>query len=133
MMDECASGFAGHPGRYFIDRRGALGVMTGQYTLLEYQTTGFSPRCEGFCLNSVYGLPNQDLLWILRQEAVVLARSAQDSSRMHSKETRFTDAKCKGSHHKTSAEFKSSSFIANIYTSLIQSSRRACSTQIGGE
>jgi hypothetical protein len=70
----------GIPAGYFIDRRGALGVMTGQYTLLEHQTSGFSPRCEGFCLNSVYGLPNRDLLWILRQGAVVLARSAQDSS-----------------------------------------------------
>jgi hypothetical protein len=29
---------------YFIDRRGALGVMTGQRTLLEYQTAGFSSR-----------------------------------------------------------------------------------------
>jgi hypothetical protein len=38
------------PAGYFIDRRGALGVMTGQYTLLEYQTTGFSPGCEGFLL-----------------------------------------------------------------------------------
>jgi hypothetical protein len=44
---------------YFIDRRGALGVMTGQYTLLEYQTAGFSPGCEGFCLNSAYRLPIQ--------------------------------------------------------------------------
>jgi hypothetical protein len=45
---------------YFIDRRGALGVMTGQYTLLEYQTAGFSPGCErSFCLNSAYGLPIQ--------------------------------------------------------------------------
>jgi hypothetical protein len=35
---------------YFIDRRDALGVVTGQYTLLEYQTTGFSPGCEGFLL-----------------------------------------------------------------------------------
>jgi hypothetical protein len=35
---------------YFIDRRGASGVMTGQYTLLEYQMAGFSPRCEGFLL-----------------------------------------------------------------------------------
>jgi hypothetical protein len=33
---------------YFIDRRDALGVMTGQYTLLEYQTAGFSPGREGF-------------------------------------------------------------------------------------
>jgi hypothetical protein len=123
----------GIPAGYFIDRGGALGVMTGQYALLEYQTAGFSPRCEGFCLNSVYGLPNRDLLWIFRQGAVVLARSAQDSSRMHSKKTRFTDAKCEGSYHKTSTEFKSSSFIADIDTSLIQSSRRACSTQIGDE
>jgi hypothetical protein len=36
------------PAGYFIDRRGALGVMTGQYTVLEYQTAGFSPKCEGF-------------------------------------------------------------------------------------
>jgi hypothetical protein len=35
---------------YFIDRRDALGVVTGQYTLLEYQTAGFSPGCEGFLL-----------------------------------------------------------------------------------
>jgi hypothetical protein len=45
---------------YFIDRRSTLGVMTGQYALLEYQTAGFSPGCEGFfCLNSAYGLPNR--------------------------------------------------------------------------
>jgi hypothetical protein len=44
---------------YFIDRRGALGVMTGQYTLLEYQTAGFLPDAKGFCLNSAYGLPIQ--------------------------------------------------------------------------
>jgi hypothetical protein len=40
----------GIPAGYFIDRRDALGVMTGQYTLLEDQTAGFSPRCEGFLL-----------------------------------------------------------------------------------
>jgi hypothetical protein len=34
---------------------------------------------KGFLLNSIYGLPNQDPLWILCQGAVVLARSAQDS------------------------------------------------------
>jgi hypothetical protein len=38
------------PAGYFIDQRDALGVMTGQYTLLEYQTAGFSPKCEGFFL-----------------------------------------------------------------------------------
>jgi hypothetical protein len=103
------------PAGYFIDRRDALGVMTGQYTLLEYQTAGFSPRCEGFfCLNSVYGLPNRDLLWILRQGAVVLARSAQNSYRMHSKKIRTMDANAKRNHSSTSTEFKSSSFIADI-------------------
>jgi hypothetical protein len=80
------------PAGYFIDRRGALGVMTGQYTLLEYQAAGFSTKCEGFFLNSVYGLPNWNPL-ILRQRVVVLARSAQNSSRMHSKKTKFADAK----------------------------------------
>jgi hypothetical protein len=34
----------GVPAGYFIDRRGALGVMTGQRTLLEYQVVGFSPQ-----------------------------------------------------------------------------------------
>jgi hypothetical protein len=46
----------GIPAGYFIDRRGALGVMTGQYTLLEYQTAGFSPRCERVLL--------EQCLWI---------------------------------------------------------------------
>jgi hypothetical protein len=41
---------------YFIDRRGALGVMTGQRTLLEYQRQGFLPECEGFSL--------EQCLWI---------------------------------------------------------------------
>jgi hypothetical protein len=31
---------------YFIDQRGALGVMTGQRALLEYQTAGFSPQVQ---------------------------------------------------------------------------------------
>jgi hypothetical protein len=32
----------GSSAEYFIDRGGALGVMTGQRTLLEYQAEGFS-------------------------------------------------------------------------------------------
>jgi hypothetical protein len=40
----------GIPAGYFIDRRGALGVMTGQRALLEYQAAGFLPECEGFSL-----------------------------------------------------------------------------------
>jgi hypothetical protein len=50
MMEECANGFAEHPAGYFIDRGGALGAMTGQYTLLEYQAAGISTECEGFSL-----------------------------------------------------------------------------------
>jgi hypothetical protein len=50
MMEECVNGFAEHPTGYFIDRGDALGVMTGQYTLLEYQTAGFSTKCEGLSL-----------------------------------------------------------------------------------
>jgi hypothetical protein len=45
---------------YFIDRGGALGVMTGRRALLEYQTAGFSLRMRRvFRLNSAYGLPIQ--------------------------------------------------------------------------
>jgi hypothetical protein len=46
----------GIPAGYFIDQGGALGVMTGQYTLLEYQTAGFSPKREGVFL--------EQCLWI---------------------------------------------------------------------
>jgi hypothetical protein len=99
----------------FIDRRGALGVMTGQYALLEYQTAGFfSPSTKGFCLNSAYGLPNRDLLWILRQGAAVLARSAQDSSRMHSKKNKDHGCKREANHSSTSTEFKSSYLLPMI-------------------
>jgi hypothetical protein len=33
---------------YFIDQGDALGVMTGQHALLEYQAAGFSPQVRGF-------------------------------------------------------------------------------------
>jgi hypothetical protein len=46
-MEVYASGFVGHPGGYFIDCEGALGVMTGWRTLLEYQAAGFSSRMQG--------------------------------------------------------------------------------------
>jgi hypothetical protein len=89
MMKECASGFAEHPTGYFIDRGGALGVM-----IWPVRTVGipsgrvFPPGANGFLLDNAYGLPNWDPLWILRQGAVVLTRSAKDSSRMHSKKNR---------------------------------------------
>jgi hypothetical protein len=51
--------------------------MTGWCTLLEYQTTGFSPECEGFSLNSVYGSRIEDFLRIFCQGAVVFAYSAK--------------------------------------------------------
>jgi hypothetical protein len=76
----------------------------------------------------------RDFLWILRQGASALACSAQDSSRIHlKKKTRFTDANMKKNHRSASTEFKSSLFIADIQTSLIQSSQKACSAQIGDE
>jgi hypothetical protein len=44
VMEVCASGFAGHPGGYFISNESALGVMTDWRALLEYQAAGFSSR-----------------------------------------------------------------------------------------
>jgi hypothetical protein len=46
MMEEYASGIAGHPGGYFIDCESALGVMTGWRTFLEY------PNDRVFFLNA---------------------------------------------------------------------------------
>jgi hypothetical protein len=71
---------------YFIDRRDALGVMTGLYTLLEYQTAGFSPGCEGFLLEQCLRTANSGIFCgFLRQGVPVRAYLAQDSSRMRSK------------------------------------------------
>jgi hypothetical protein len=44
VMEVYASGFAGHPGGYFISCESALGVMTVWRALLEYQAAGFSSR-----------------------------------------------------------------------------------------
>jgi hypothetical protein len=50
----------GIPTGYFIDRRGALGVMTGQvHTVGIPNGRVFSRMRKGFCLNSAYGLPNR--------------------------------------------------------------------------
>jgi hypothetical protein len=51
--------------------------MIGWHTFLEYQTAGFSPECEGFSLNSVYGSRIEDFLRILCQEGVVFAYLAK--------------------------------------------------------
>jgi hypothetical protein len=52
-MEVYASGFAGHPGGYFIDYESALGVMTGWRTLLEYQAAGFSSRMRRVFIEQV--------------------------------------------------------------------------------
>jgi hypothetical protein len=83
------SGFAGHPGGYFIDCESALGVMTGWRTLLEYQTVGFSSRMRGFSLNSVYGSRIEDFLRIWCQGAGVFACSAKIKFRIRLKTVKF--------------------------------------------
>jgi hypothetical protein len=78
VMEEYASGFAGHPGGLFYwlwERIGSddwlayvIGIPSGRV---------FFPNAKGFSLNSVYGSRTEDFLWILRQEAIVLTYSAQ--------------------------------------------------------
>jgi hypothetical protein len=75
---------------YFIDRGSALGVMTGQRALLEYQAAGFSSRMRGIFV--LMDCRFEDLLRIMRQGASVLACSAQSSSRIRLRKTRFTYA-----------------------------------------
>jgi hypothetical protein len=58
VMDECASGFAGHPGRLFLlTQKSALGVMTGWRTLLEYQAAGFSSRMRRVFIERLLWIP----------------------------------------------------------------------------
>jgi hypothetical protein len=104
----------GIPAGYFIDRRDALGVMTGQYTLLEYQTAGFSPRCEGFLLEQCLWIAESGSSVDFAPRGIVLERSSQDSSRMHSKKIRTMDANAKRNHNNTSTEFKSSYLLPMI-------------------
>jgi hypothetical protein len=76
----------GIPADYFIDRRGALGVMTGQYTLLEYQMAGFFPDAKGFLLGQCLRIADSGIFCgFLRQGASVRVYSAQESFRIRSK------------------------------------------------
>jgi hypothetical protein len=76
----------GIPAGYFIDRRGALGVMTGQYTLLEYQTAGLFPDAKCFLLEQCLRIADSGILCgFLHQGASVRVYSAQESSRIRSK------------------------------------------------
>jgi hypothetical protein len=58
VMEVYASGFAEHPGGYFIDCESALGVMTGWRALLEYQATGFSSRMRRVFIKQCLWFPN---------------------------------------------------------------------------
>jgi hypothetical protein len=76
---------------YFIDRGSALGVMTGQRALLEYQAVGFSSR-----MRRVFVLMDcrfEDLQRILRQGASVFACSAQASSRIRLRKNKIHGCK----------------------------------------
>jgi hypothetical protein len=57
VMEVYASGFAGHPGSYFIDCESALGVMTGWRVLLEYQVAGFSSRMRRVFIEQCFLVP----------------------------------------------------------------------------
>jgi hypothetical protein len=123
----------GIPAGYFMDRRDALGVVTGQYTLVEYQTAGFSPRCEGFLL--------EQCLWIAESRSFMDFAPRVSCSRAFvsrqlpdafEEKIRFT-----GANSKDPSQYKQwiqkFLFIADDQTSLVQSSRKACSVQIGDE
>jgi hypothetical protein len=69
----------------------------------------------------------------LRQGASVLACSAQDSSQIRLRKNEIYGCKHEENHRSASIEFKSSLFIADIQASLIQSSQKAYSAQIGDE
>jgi hypothetical protein len=58
VMEVYASGFAEHPGGYFIDCESALGVMTCWRELLEYQATGFSFRMRRVLIKQCLCFPN---------------------------------------------------------------------------
>jgi hypothetical protein len=97
---------------YFIDRGSALGVMTGQRALLEYQAAGFSSR-----MRRVFVLMDcrfEDLLRILRQGASVVACSAQASSRVRLRRNKIHGCKHGKNHCSASTKIKSSLFIADI-------------------
>jgi hypothetical protein len=119
---------------YFIDRRDALGVMTGQYTLLEYQTAGFSPGCEGFLLEQCLRTADSGIFCGFCAKGHLFARiRLKTVPGCVQRENKIHGYKCRENHHRASTEFRSSLFIADIQTSLVQSSRKACSTQIGDE
>jgi hypothetical protein len=99
---------------YFIDRRGALGVMTSQYTLLEYQTAGFSPGGERVLFEQCLRIADSEIFCgFCAKGASVLTYSALDSSRIRLRK-KVPQVQCKEDHHRASTKFESSYLLPMI-------------------
>jgi hypothetical protein len=117
--------------RSFIDRRGALGVMTGQYALLEYQTAGFSPQVRRVLLEQCLWIAESGIFCGFRTKGHLFPRVRLKAV------PGYVQGKNKMQMQRKSSQYKHRIqkflFIADDQESLIQSSRKACSVQIGDE
>jgi hypothetical protein len=107
--------------------------MTGWRALLEYQMAGFFPECEGFSLNSAYRIAESRIFCgFLREGVSVFACSAQAVPNAF-KEKYSSQLQKQRNHHNTGMRIKSSLFIADNQTSLVQTNQRVCLAQTGDE
>jgi hypothetical protein len=107
--------------------------MTGWRALLEYQAAGFSSRMRRvFIEQCLQDYRIKDFLRILRQGVSVFVCSAQAVPNAF-KEKYSSQLQKQRNHHSTSMGIKSSLFIADNQTSLVQTDQRVCLAQTGDE
>jgi hypothetical protein len=94
---------------------------------------GFFPNAKGFSIEQCSWLPNKDFLRFLRQETRICAYLARVKVPECVQNSEGSHAQIKENHHKTNAKDKISYFIAEVPTSLVQTSQKACSAQTEDE
>jgi hypothetical protein len=94
---------------------------------------GFLPNAKGFRLNSAYGLPNQGFSAGIAPRVICFCVFGSSEFPNAFKEKQDSQMQTEKNHHNTSTRIKSSLFIADNQTSLVQSNQRACLAQTGDE
>jgi hypothetical protein len=94
---------------------------------------GFLPNAKGFRLNSAYGLPNQGFSAGIAPRDICFCVFGSSEFPNAFKEKQDSQMQTQKSHRNTSTRIKSSLFIADNQTSLVQSNQKAYLAQTGDE
>jgi hypothetical protein len=125
-MDECASGFAGHLSRLFYWLRECIGSDDWLACVTGIPSGGASlPNAKGFHLNSAHGLPSRGFSADIAPRCICFRVFGSSEFPNTFKEKYDSRMQTQGNHRNASMGIKSSLFIADNQTSLVQSNQRA--------